>query len=199
MKAALTTAMLALACATAQAAVLDVQVVDLRGQALAGSVVFVESAAAKTAAKPLVGVEISQENRQFVPRVSVVTVGTFVGLPNRDSVRHHVYSFTPTKFEVKLYAGRPEKPQLFDRPGVAVLGCNIHDEMVGWVLIVQTPWYGTTGPDGRVRLDVPPGAYRLRAWHPALPVGAAASDQAVTVVAAGANAAVSLALQEGAR
>jgi plastocyanin len=187
------------ACALAQAAPLDVQVVDAKGQPLAGAVVFVESAAARAAAKPLAGVEVAQEKRQFLPAASVVTVGSAVTFPNRDTVRHHVYSFTPTKFELKLYSGRPANPVVFDRPGVAVLGCNIHDEMVGWVVVVETPWHGTTGADGRVQLDVPAGPHRLRAWHLGLPVGAPAADQALVQPAAGGTARVALTLEGGAR
>jgi plastocyanin len=189
------TGLLVAACAAAQAVPLDVQVVDGRGQPLAGAVVFVESPAAKAAARPQAGVEVAQEKRQFLPATSVVTVGSAVTFPNRDSVRHHLYSFTPTKFELKLYTGRPANPVVFDRAGVAVLGCNIHDEMVGWVVVVETPWHGTTGADGRVQLDVPPGPHRLRAWHMGLPVGAPAADQALVLAAAGGTARVALALE----
>jgi plastocyanin len=186
-------------CAAAQAAPLDVSVVDGTGRPLAGAVVFVESAAAKAAARPLQGVEVAQEKRQFLPATSVVTVGSAVAFPNRDSVRHHLYSFTPTKFELKLYIGKPANPVVFDRPGVAVLGCNIHDEMVGWVVVVDTPWHATTGADGRAKLDVPPGPHRLRTWHMGLPVGAPAADQALVQGAGGGTARVALALEGGAR
>jgi plastocyanin len=191
----------AAACAAGavQAAPLAVRVVDTRGQPLPGAVVFVESAAARAALKAAPTVEIAQEKRQFLPQVSVVPLGSAVSFPNRDTVRHHVYSFNPTKFELKLYIGRPANPVVFDRPGIAVLGCNIHDEMVGWVVVVETPWFAGTGADGVARLDVPPGAHRLRVWHTGLAVGASASEQAVDIGAAGAQAAVTLALQAGAR
>ena len=183
----------ALVCATffglnaaAQAASVQVQVHDGAGNALADAVVFLESAdatRARAAAKPLAGVEIAQVNRQFEPRVLVVPQGTSVQFPNRDSVRHHVYSFSAAKnFELKLYSGTPANPVTFDKTGIAVLGCNIHDNMVAWVVVVETPYYGRSGADGQVVLgNVPPGSYRLRAWHPALPVGAPALDQPLTV------------------
>jgi len=194
--------LLAVACAAgtvAHGAPLDVRVQDGRGQPLPGAVVFVESAAALAAVKPTQGIEISQADRSFQPQVSVVTRGSAVAFPNRDTVRHHVYSFTPTRFELKLYIGKPANPVVFDRAGVAVLGCNIHDDMVGWVLVVDTPWYAVAGADGRVRLDVPPGAHRLRTWHVGLPVGAPAADQALDVAPGGASASVSLAVREGMR
>jgi plastocyanin len=181
------------AAGAAGAAALEVQVTDAAGRPLDGAVVWIESAAARAAVKPAQNVEIAQQQRRFTPGVSVVPVGTAVAFPNRDTVRHHVYSFSPAKrFELKLYIGRPENPVLFDRAGIAVLGCNIHDEMVGWVVIVETPWFGRTAADGRVRLDVPGGAHRLRAWHAELPVGAPAADQALAVADAGTTARIAL-------
>jgi len=102
-----------------------------------------------------------------------VTVGTPVNFPNFDTVRHHVYSFSPIKpFELKLYAGVPQAPIIFDKPGTAVLGCNIHDQMAAWIVVVDTPHYARTAADGQVRLEnVPAGDYRLRAWHAGVPAG----------------------------
>lgn len=178
----------------ARAAPVEVRVSDAAGRPLAGAVVFLESREAREQVRPMSGVEIAQADKQFVPAVSVVTVGTAVSFPNRDTVRHHVYSFSPAKrFEIKLYVGTPAQPVLFDQPGIAVLGCNIHDHMAAWVLIVDTPWHGRSDADGRVRLPaVPPGSYRLRTWHAALPVGAVPADQALRVEPAGASAAVQL-------
>ena len=80
---------------------------------------------------------------------------------------------------------------MFDKPGVVVLGCNIHDQMVGWMLVVETPFYGLTpAAGGKVQLDnVPPGVYTLRTWHTRLPVGAPALEQALTVPTTGTAAA----------
>lgn len=167
------------------AATVQVQVADASGKPLGDAVVFLESREGRLASKPLVGVEIVQSKRQFDPRVLVVPVGTAVAFPNRDSVRHHVYSFSPTKtFELKLYSGVDANPVLFDRAGIAVLGCNIHDNMTAWVVVVETPYFGRSTSLGVVNMaSVPPGNYRLRVWHPALPVGAPATDQALTVTA----------------
>lgn len=166
-----------------------VTVQDGAGQPLAGAVVFLESADAKRLARPLTDAEMSQQNLRFTPDVLVVTAGTSVRFPNNDTVRHHVYSFSPIKkFELKLYAGVPANPVLFDQPGVAVLGCNIHDQMVGWVLVLETPFYASTAaPAGSASIDkVPAASYQLRVWHPSLPVGAPAHAQAVTVAEPGA-------------
>ena len=175
--------------ATAQAATVQVDVLDVAGKPLADAVVLLDSADARRQARPLAGAEMAQAQRQFVPGVLVVPVGSSVNFPNNDAVRHHVYSFSPAKkFELKLYTGTPTSPVLFDRAGVVVLGCNIHDQMVGWILVVETPYYARSRADGgKAQLDnVPPGTYTLRAWHSRLPVGAPAMEQAVTVPATGA-------------
>ncbi|OYU78809.1 MAG: methylamine utilization protein, partial [Burkholderiales bacterium PBB5] len=125
---------------SAAATPVQVTVTDASGKPLAGAVVFAESADARAAVKPLTGINVVQRAKQFAPQVTVVTVGTAVHFPNEDTVRHHVYSFSPVKkFELKLYAGTPSLPVVFDKPGVAVLGCNIHDQMAAWVLILETP------------------------------------------------------------
>jgi len=177
----------------AWAAGVQVQVLDGAGQPLGGAVVYLESAEARRLVKPLGVQEVSQENKQFLPAVRVLTVGTEVRFPNRDTVRHHVYSFSPAKkFELKLYTGTPAQPVLFDQPGVVVLGCNIHDHMVGWIVVLDTPYFAQTPATGGGASigPVPPGSYRLRAWHPRLPVGTAAQEQALTVTAGGATATV---------
>jgi len=168
------------------AASVQFDVRDEAGKPLTDAVLFLESPEAAKAVKPLQGAEMAQQGKEFVPRVLVVTKGTELAFPNRDKVRHHVYSFSPAKkFELKLYAGTPANPVLFDQPGVVLLGCNIHDSMVGWVLVVNTPYHGLSQV-GRLTLDnVPAGNYRLRSWHPGLPVGAAALDQALVVPASG--------------
>jgi len=184
-----------LAPAVALAASVEVRVSDDSDRPLPGAVVFLESREAREAVRPMAQVEVAQVERQFQPQVNVVTVGTAVSFPNRDTVRHHVYSFSATKkFEIKLYVGTPAAPVVFDRTGIAVLGCNIHDTMVAWMVVVDTPWFGRAGADGRVLLpQVPAGSYRLRAWHPSLVAGAPASDQPLRVEGAAAQASVKLA------
>ena len=165
------------------AAPVEVTVLGTDGRPLAGAVVWVDSAAARAAAQPVSGAEVVQRGKAFLPEVAVVTVGSAVDFPNQDTVRHHVYSFSPAKrFELKLYVGRPEKPVVFDKPGIAVLGCNIHDQMQAWVVVLESPWSARTNAQGRALMaDVPSGTHVLRAWHPDFPVGAAALEQALVV------------------
>ncbi|MDO9094760.1 MAG: methylamine utilization protein [Rubrivivax sp.] len=193
-------AALLLAALPAAAASVEVLALGSDGKPLPETVVFLESPEARAAARPLPGVEIVQVERRFVPLVTVVTAGTSVSFPNRDTVRHHVYSFSAIKpFDLKLYAGTPANPVAFDKAGVAVLGCNIHDHMIAWVVVVDTPHFAVAGASGALRLDnVPPGSYRLRSWHAGLPPGAPAADEALVVPAGGARAQVKLALKAGA-
>jgi plastocyanin len=162
------------------AATLSVTVVDGQGRPVPETVVFLDSPEAARAVKPLAAAEMAQKDKAFVPSVLVVPKGSSVAFPNRDTVRHHVYSFSPAKrFELRLYLGTPANPVLFDQAGVVVLGCNIHDPMLAHIVVVDTPWYGVTDAAGALTLrDVPAGAYRLRAWHSRMPVGDAAQEQA---------------------
>lgn len=181
--------------ASAQAADVQVQVQDASGRSVADAVVFLESEQARRQVRPVAGLEMAQNHKQFVPQVLIVPVGSEVRFPNRDTVRHHVYSFSPAKkFELKLYAGTPAQPVRFEQSGVVVLGCNIHDQMVGWVLVLDTPYYAQTSASGQAALSaVPAGRYRLRTWHARLPAGAPVPEQALEVSASGATALVRLA------
>ena len=156
--------------AAAHAGALTVHVTDNAGKPLVDAVALLEPVGAKVAVKPLADVEISQAKREFNPRVTLITVGTRATFPNFDTVRHHVYSFSPNKtFELKLYAGVPNMPVVFDKPGIAVLGCNIHDNMAAWVVVADTPWFARSAAGGRARIEsLPAGAYRLRLWHPGM-------------------------------
>ena len=152
----------------ALAAGLDAKVNDAAGNPVADAVVYAMPAAGTFEPKPARTVAIEQMDREFVPYVSVVQAGTTVTFPNRDPILHHVYSFSPAKvFEIKLYTGRSPSQIHFDTPGVVTLGCNIHDWMIGYILVVPTPFFAKTDASGGVRLrDLPGGSYELRAWHP---------------------------------
>ena len=113
-------------------------------------------------------VAIEQVDREFVPYVSVVQVGTQVEFPNRDPIQHHVYSFSPAKtFEMKLFTGRSPRAELLDKAGVVTVGCNVHDWMIGHILVVPTPHFAKVDAAGNARLrELRPGAYEVHAWHP---------------------------------
>ena len=177
---------------TAQAARLQV-IVNGQGVPATDAVVSLHSPAAASAIRPGRGT-IDQRNTQFVPRVSVVTVGTPVSFPNSDNVRHQVYSFSTAKrFELPLYSGKPAAPVVFDTPGVVELGCNIHDWMLAYVVVVDTPYFAMANAEGRVNIDAPAGRYTLRVWHPGLK-GGKPYEETVVLGAAPVDRTVSLSL-----
>jgi plastocyanin len=161
---------LSLAASIAQAANVNVQLSDASGNALTDAVVMLEPVGARLPVKPMQGAQIVQHDLQFDPAVTVVTTGTAVMFPNQDTVKHHVYSYSPAKtFQIKLYAGVPHAPIVFDKPGIAVLGCNIHDGMIAWVVVSDTPLFARSAAGGRARVaDVPPGSYQMHVWHASL-------------------------------
>jgi plastocyanin len=126
---------------------------------------------------------IEQVDKEFLPRVTVVPVGASVSFPNHDDVRHQVYSFSAAKrFELPLYAGVPAQPIIFDKPGVVVLGCNIHDWMVGYVYVSESPFFAKTGKDGKAVLtELPLRAYVVRVWHPQLEISEEATRKTIDV------------------
>jgi plastocyanin len=154
------------------AADISVIVVDHDGRGVADVVVAVTPAAAMPAgAHPAVGLKpavMDQRNREFVPRVLVVGVGTSVEFPNNDTVSHQVYSFSAAKrFQLPLYKGESHPPVTFDKPGLVVLGCNIHDAMVGYIYVSDAPYFETTAASGAATLkDLPAGDYRVVVWGP---------------------------------
>lgn len=114
--------------------------------------------------------EMDQRNLQFSPFVLITPVGASVSFPNRDAVRHHVYSFSSAKaFELKLYGRDETRKVLFDKPGVVALGCNIHDSMVAFIKVVDTPFAAKTDAMGQAVLrGLPAGPVKVRIWHPYL-------------------------------
>jgi len=158
---------LVLLCARAVAATVDATVLTSAGRPVEDAAVVVEPVAG-VAPKGQRTVTIEQRDREFIPYVSIVETGTMVEFPNRDAFKHHIYSFSSPKiFEIKLYAGKPVLPVLFDKPGEVALGCNIHDWMEAYVLVVNTPYFARTDAAGHAILrNVPAGNYRLRVWHP---------------------------------
>ncbi len=174
---------------------LSLDIRDAAGQPVADAVVYaqpVNGAAPPPHANARALVD--QVNKEFVPRVSIVQAGTQVFFPNSDNIRHSIYSFSPAKtFTTKLYSGREAAPVLFDKTGLVVLGCNIHDTMVAWVFIVDTPWIGRSGADGiGIIRDIPAGDYTITAAAPSshlaskqvtLRIGNAAVHQSISLAA----------------
>jgi plastocyanin len=154
---------------SAYAAPQTITVTNEAGQPLANAAVSVFVKGARATAPAGATADMAQKGRAFQPTLLVVQTGTPVLFPNFDTVRHHVYSFSSIKkFEIKLYAGTPAAPVVFDKAGTATLGCNIHDKMLGYIHVVDTPYFGVTGSDGQLSLDLPAGEHQVRVWWPAL-------------------------------
>jgi len=155
---------LPLLAARAQAGSIAVQVQDAAGKVLPDTVIYAESEA-PASARPGTA-EIEQRGLKFIPLVTVVQTGTTIHFPNNDKVRHHIYSFSPAhKFDQKLYSGQSASPQVFDKAGTVVLGCNIHDKMLAFVKVVDTPYFAKTDGSGNARIELAPGKYTVKAWH----------------------------------
>lgn len=171
--------------AAAGATGVAVQVQDVTGKVLPDTVVYIEPEGAPL---PPVGkqpsAQIEQKGLKFLPLVTVVQTGTTINFPNNDKVRHHIYSFSSAhKFDQKLYSGEAASPQVFDKAGTVVLGCNIHDKMIAYVKVVDTPWFAKTDGAGAARIDLPAaGKYVVKAWHYNAANGATL-EQALTVKA----------------
>ena len=167
--------------ACAQNAEIAVMVTDQQGRPVADAVVVAMPVDGNLRQpRPREG-SVDQVDKEFLPRVSIVLVGASVSFPNHDDVRHQVYSFSPAKrFELPLYAGVPAQPIVFDKPGVVVLGCNIHDWMVGYIYVSESPFFAKTGQDGKALLtELAPRAYVVRVWHPQLDTSESATRRTI--------------------
>ena len=162
-----------------------VQVQDAAGKVLPDTVIYIEPESGAAGGKAPAQAEIEQRGLKFMPLVTVVQTGSKVFFPNNDKVRHHIYSFSPAhKFDQKLYSGQSASPQLFDKAGTVVLGCNIHDKMLAYVKVVDTPYFAKTDGSGAARIELPAGGkYVVKAWHYNT-VGGATPEQ-VSIVKAG--------------
>jgi len=142
---------------------------DQTGRPVEGAIVWAELSREK---KPpsAVQAEIVQKNRQFLPAVTVIPVGSVVRFPNWDNVQHHVYSFSAAKtFDIPLYIGESPRAIEFPRPGIVTLGCNIHDWMAGYILVLDTAVYARTDAEGIALLrNLPAESATVYGWCPRL-------------------------------
>lgn len=150
---------------------LRVQVVDTNGLPVRDAVV--ELRGANPASGPIRfpwKMGMAQKNQQFTPGTLIVAKGSTVAFPNLDTVRHSIYSFSkPARFEIDLYGRDQTRTHTFAVAGSVKLGCNIHDQMRGYIRVTDTPFAGKTDHNGYVTLaGMAAGGARVTVWHPAL-------------------------------
>jgi plastocyanin len=173
-------------CARAQAGTVAADIRDQNGKPIANAVITLiadaKSDVLATTHLPFDKI-IDQRDETFIPLVTIVPRGGRVVFANNDPTMHQVYSFSAIRqFEFTLAHGQKSAAVQFDKAGVAAIGCNIHDHMIAYVFVADSPWTGLTDEDGRVRLtDVPAGAYMAQVWHPRLPPGAARANTPVRI------------------
>lgn len=171
----------------AQGSELTVRVLDRAGTPVEDAVVIVErigeSVAPEHEPRAAEAAIVDQKDQQFIPQVTAIRTGTAVVFPNSDSIAHQVYSFSPAKrFELGLYRGRPHPPVTFDQPGIVVLGCNIHDSMIGYIYVTDAAYFGTSDAKGEWHSDsVLAGTYRLTLWSPRLAKRDTAPSQTISI------------------
>ena len=174
----------------ARAADLDVSVQDSAARGVAGIVVIAEADRPEKDHGAVRTVIMDQIHMQFVPNILVVQTGSAVEFPNSDQIKHQVYSFSAAKkFELSLYAGHKYPPVIFDRAGLVTVGCNIHDNMIGYIYVTDSPFFGRTDKSGRTSLrGLPPGDYTLTIWHPGMHEASGKTVQRHISLASGAHA-----------
>lgn len=151
------------------AAALQVVVQDAEGKPLSNAVVWVTGPTPAKSVTTQVTAVMDQQKRTFVPYILAVQRGTTVSFPNSDPINHHVYSFSPAKrFALRFHRkGQAAQNVSFDQAGLVTLGCNVHDWMLGFILVLDSPWFGQTDANGRALLQYQPGkAQQLNLWHP---------------------------------
>lgn len=160
-----------LAFAPARAATVDIHIADSNGRPAANAVVALTGNTAPAAPSRLPAeAVIDQRNETFIPLVSIVRKGGRVVFANHDTTMHQVYSFSSVRqFAFEMDAGRRSEPVVFKEAGIASIGCNIHDRMITYVYVADTPWVTKTDETGHAQIDdVPLGNYRVEVWHPLL-------------------------------
>ena len=184
--------------AAATPATLRVQVVDERGLPVRDAVVELH------ASKPPGGairfpwkMGMAQKNQTFMPGTLIVARGSTVAFPNLDNVRHSIYSFSkPARFEIELYGRDQTRTHTFNVAGSVKLGCNIHDQMRGYIRVTDTPFAAKTDLNGYVTLSgMAGGAARLTIWHPALRAPGNESASAITITGGAQNHKLKVALR----
>lgn len=140
-----------------------VQLLDQDENPISQAVISIPSEAAARDSEQIAVMD--QIDKQFFPHVLIVNAGQLVQFPNSDNIRHHVYSFSePKPFEIKLYRGTPMSPELFEKSGIVILGCNVHDQMIGYIYVANNEITALTDENGIAVLQAPESE-EVQIWH----------------------------------
>jgi plastocyanin len=186
-----------LSSAPVHAGVVTITVSDGHGRPAVDAVVELTADVAAPAAENHVAAKavIDQRHETFLPLVSLIRKGGEVVFTNNDTTMHQVYSFSSIKqFQFEIDQGQRSQPVLFDKVGVASIGCNIHDQMITYVYVAASPYAAIADAAGHATFTVPPGAYHAAVWHPQLSPGSVLPQQTIAVAAVPVSATFSLSL-----
>jgi plastocyanin len=155
---------------SSEAAMLDIYIVDVDGKAVPELIVYAEPMHQQALPSNQERIEVGQYHKAFAPYVSVTQLGNAIQFSNQDDITHHIYSAVgQNKFSFKIKAGTQLLKKDFVEQGEVAMGCNIHDWMSGYLLLLTTPYYTKTDHQGLAQLEVSvAGGYRLTVWHPQL-------------------------------
>lgn len=169
----------------ATAAGISVEVSDGKGKPVGDAVLSFYPVSGKIPPLNVKPITVDQVDKEFLPEVTVVPLGTPVFFPNSDNIRHQLYSLSKVKsFEIPLYSGTPANPIVFDKPGVVTLGCNIHDWMLAYIYVADTPYFVKTDSSGKARIEgLSEEPYTVTVWHPRMK--ATVGDPVKTVLPGG--------------
>jgi plastocyanin len=131
------------------------------------AVIWIDGLSLPGAPAGVVKAEMKSEHKSFLPRIIAVPRNAAVDFPNVDPIFHNVFSVSPgNRFDLGLYRSGTSKPNVFHEPGLVRVYCNIHPQMVGFVMVVDSSFVAVTGKDGAFRFHgVPPGSYKVKVWH----------------------------------
>jgi plastocyanin len=155
----------------ASALTIKIKVLDPSKSEIKGLIVYLtaenQTSASSLVKQPLV---ISQNNKKFIPYLAVLQKGQAINFKNQDDVTHHIYSVSgENRFDFKIKAGEEKRNNTIESVGEVAMGCNIHDWMSGYALVVDTPYFSKTDVAGTVVFEeIPAGHYKLTVWHPQL-------------------------------
>lgn len=156
------------AAAEARASTLEITIKDRDGEPVVGAAVFWRPPAGKERVASAGTTSVmDQVDTRFVPHILIVQAGTSVEFPNSDTVAHHVYSFShPNQFKLPIYKGDAHPPVTFSDSGIVILGCNIHDNMLGYILVVDSASFGKTDAQGKLHMETGLDGGDIVIWSP---------------------------------